>query len=388
MRQRLVVAAAMFVAFAAASGCATAASKSSWTDVERVVAVGDVHGDYAQFVRVLTDSQLIDDEGDWSGGKAHLVQIGDVLDRGPDSRKAMDLLMKLEKQARRRGGYVHALIGNHEAMNLIGDLRYVHPGEYAAFAGRKARSLQSDYYRTVVNYIKENTPEEEWPVFDEAYEEKFRERHPLGFVEHMKAFSTSGKYGRWIRKHNTVVRINDTLYVHGGLSGKYSELSLDQINEQIRRELASPELVTEASMIRDPNGPLWYRGLALNDDELAAEEQRVADMLAARDARRIVVAHTPLTGAVVPRFDARVIAVDVGLAAYYGGRVACLVIENGEMYALHRGVRIDLPAQDEQVESYLRKAAELDPQPSPILEYLEKLSEEAAAVPETVPEEN
>src|SRR5207248_1697127 len=105
-----------------------------WTGVERIVAVGDVHGDYEQFTGVLASAGLIDGHGDWTGGKTHLVQNGDIVDRGPDSRAVMDLLMKLEKQAAAAGGAVHALIGNHEAMNVYGDLRYVSPGEFASYA--------------------------------------------------------------------------------------------------------------------------------------------------------------------------------------------------------------------------------------------------------------
>src|SRR5579864_4282595 len=104
-----------------------------WSGVERIVAVGDVHGDYDQLEAVLKTAGLIDAQGNWAGGKTHLVQTGDILDRGPDSRKCMDLLMRLEKQAEEAGGYVHALIGNHEAMNVYGDLRYTSPGEFAAF---------------------------------------------------------------------------------------------------------------------------------------------------------------------------------------------------------------------------------------------------------------
>src|SRR5256885_1640875 len=89
------------------------------TGVERVVAVGDIHGDADQLVAVLRSASLIDDKGAWSGGKAHLVQTGDILDRGPDSRRAMDILMRLEIEATKAGGAVHALIGNHEAMNLL-----------------------------------------------------------------------------------------------------------------------------------------------------------------------------------------------------------------------------------------------------------------------------
>ena len=83
---------------------------------------------------MLASAGLIDGNGNWTGGKTHLVQTGDVVDRGPDSRAVMDLLMKLEKQAAAAGGAVHALIGNHEAMDVYGDLRYVSPGEFASYA--------------------------------------------------------------------------------------------------------------------------------------------------------------------------------------------------------------------------------------------------------------
>src|SRR5262245_33598569 len=110
----------------------TFAADVVFTGVERVVAVGDVHGDFGAFVGVLRAAGVIDQKNKWTGGKTHLVQTGDVPDRGADSRKVMDLLMDLEKQAPKAGGRVHALIGNHEAMNLYGDLRYVVPGEFAA----------------------------------------------------------------------------------------------------------------------------------------------------------------------------------------------------------------------------------------------------------------
>ena len=97
----------------------------------RLVVVSDVHGDLGQFVTVLTQAGVIDGARKWTGGTTVVVQTGDVPDRGPDSRKVMDLLMDLEKQARKAGGVVHALLGNHEVMNMVGDLRYVTPEEYA-----------------------------------------------------------------------------------------------------------------------------------------------------------------------------------------------------------------------------------------------------------------
>ena len=95
-------------------------------------------------VEALTAAEIVDGELAWSGADAHLVIVGDILDRGPDSRAAMDLLMKLETEAEAAGGRVHVLIGNHEAMNLVGDLRYVAAAEYAAFAEEEQAEERAD----------------------------------------------------------------------------------------------------------------------------------------------------------------------------------------------------------------------------------------------------
>ena len=126
------------------------AGQDVWKGVERIVAIGDVHGDYEQFVALLDSAGLINAKQEWTGGKTHLVQTGDVLDRGPESRKVMDLLMRLEREARKAGGYVHALIGNHEAMNMYGDLRYVSPEEYAAFRDEKSEKKRDLFYNSIL----------------------------------------------------------------------------------------------------------------------------------------------------------------------------------------------------------------------------------------------
>jgi len=250
--------------------------------VERIVAVGDVHGDYGQLVRALRAAQIIDSENRWIAGKVRLVQTGDVLDRGPDSRKAMDLLMSLEVQAARAGGAVHALIGNHEAMVLAGDWRYVHPGEEKAFGGAEA----------------------------------FR-----------KAMGPEGRYGRWIRSHNAIVKINDILFVHAGLRADYLDRSLAEINETVRRELR--EGVT-TGLCWDERGPLWDRFLSLGDEEVVARE--LDAVLRRHGASRMVVAHTVETEGVTARAGGRLLRIDVGMSSYYGGPAACLVIENGDLY--------------------------------------------------------
>ena len=193
--------------------------------MERIVAVGDVHGDYEQFVKLLRGAGLLDEKDNWAGGKAHLVQTGDVPDRGPRSRDVMDLLMKLEKQAKKAGGYVHALIGNHEAMNMYGDLRYVHVGEFAAFKTKGSKALRDNFYRQNVKELRQNQPRGQSPEFGPDHKRRWEENFELGWFEHRLGFGARGKYGRWITRHNAVVKINATLFLHGG---DRAELRLDE----------------------------------------------------------------------------------------------------------------------------------------------------------------
>ena len=346
------------------SGKTAAAVPGVWTGVDRVVAVGDLHGDYRQFATLLRSAGVIDDAANWSGGRTHLVQTGDVVDEGPDSRHIMDLLMKLEDQAKAAGGMVHCLIGNHEAMDVYGDLRFVSPAGYQEFAGvnsLETRERAYGVYRTdQENYAAlrkkpaaEMMPKDEWNL-----------QHPPGFFEHREAFGPLAKYGKWLLSHDTVIRINDTLYSHAGIGPKYAGMALVAMNDAVRKELANPD-TTAGGIATDMQGPLWYRGLAGN----TAADTGLDSTLKQFGALREVVGHVDAGSAVTPRFGNRVILIDVGLSRGpdNAGRQACLIEEKGQLYALHRGVRIPLP-KDESTDMlrYLKQAAALDPEPSPL----------------------
>jgi hypothetical protein len=113
-----------------------------WEGIQRVVVIPDIHGAYPEFVRLLQATSIVDDSLSWSGGTSHLVSLGDLLDRGAESRKVMDLLMRLQSESLEAGGYVHVVAGNHELMNLIGDLRYVSKEEYGAFAADESDAMR------------------------------------------------------------------------------------------------------------------------------------------------------------------------------------------------------------------------------------------------------
>jgi hypothetical protein len=343
---------------------ATPVQQDVWTGVERVVAVGDVHGDYVNFVALLQKAGIVDRKANWIGGKSHLVQLGDVVDRGAESRKVMDLLMKLGRQSERAGGRVHTLIGNHDAMNVYGDLRYVSAGEFDAFRTSRSEELRNALYERHVESLKRNPPAEGLPLFDRAYREQWNSGMPLGFVEHRLAFAPNGKYGKWIRGLNAMIKIDDTLFVHAGLSPKYAEATIQAINAEVRKGLDG-STDQERGAASDPEGPLWYRGLATGDETALAGH--VDGLLKKHGIARIAIGHTVVDGAVMPRFGGKVVAVDAGLGELYGARSACLLIEHGVPFALHRGTKLALP--DESVPSllrYLKTAAGLDPPPSPL----------------------
>ena len=348
-----------FVCLFLASSLYAPAAQDVWTGIGRIVAVGDVHGDYDQLLSILRAASVIDGKGKWIGGKTHLVQTGDVVDRGPDSRKVMDLLMALEKQAGKAGGRVHALIGNHEAMNVYGDFRYTSSAEYAAFRGPDSERLRDLFWQFYLEQLRASSPE---TMVDAAYRAKWEVEHPLGFVEHRQEFAPQGTYGKWILSHNVVIRINDSLFMHAGISPAYASTPLRRINDRIREELQGFARLI-GGMATDEEGPLWYTGL------LKSEEgplwRHVDTMLANFGVTRIVVSHLTTAGAVMPRFEGKVIGIDVGLSRVYGGPPACLLVESGRFYVIHRGSKLELPlGPGADVAAYLKRVEALEPQGS------------------------
>ncbi len=350
------------LSFLLAAGLAQAKAKKVddyyWTGVERVVAIGDLHGDYEQYIAVMKSAGLIDKKGKWAGGKTHLVQTGDITDRGPDSRKIIDHLVKLAKQARNKGGYIHMLIGNHEAMNVVGDLRYVSDGEYKAFAGRNSARFQELQWQRQVEWMRTNVPEfEEMDL--EAYRLEWEKQVPLGWVEHRQAWSLNGDYGEWVKNNKVAIRINDTIFLHGGISAKYCRDSLQSLTEQVMVAMANhdPAVIT---IVNDPLGPLWYRGLANEDESDEIYSQTLDNILNRYGIKRIVIGHSPTGGVVWPRFDQRVIANDTGIAAYYGAHKGLLELTPDGAFAIYGDLKIPLPGRNDERVEYLRAVIEAD----------------------------
>ena len=328
-----------------------------WIGVERVVAIGDLHGDYGQYIKVMQSAGLLDKKGKWSGGKTHLVQTGDITDRGADSRKIIDHLVKLAKQAKRKGGYVHLLIGNHETMNVIGDLRYVTEGEFNAFTTRNSQRMQDLQWERQLEWMRANILTFEEINLD-TYRQEWEQNVPLGWVEHRIAWVLTGAYGGWVKDNPVAIQVNDSIFLHGGISAEYCKFSLRSLTEQVMvaMENYDPSITT---IVNDELGPLWYRGLA-QEDEADVFSQTLDNILDRYGAKRIVVGHTPTGGVVWPRFDQRVIVNDTGIAAYYGSHKGVLELTADGATAIYGDQRIPLPVNNSGREDYLRAVIEAD----------------------------
>ena len=352
---------------------------------QRVVAVADVHGAYQEFLGILQRMNLIDANHKWAGGSTIFVQVGDVPDRGPETRKALELLMELEREAPAQGGKVIPLLGNHEVMQMMGDLRYTTPADFQSFATDESDKVREAAYGDYRKFIAARRPAQNVPD-EEALHQQWLARHPLGFLEQRDAYAPNGVYGRWLRTHDAVAQVGDVLFMHAGLDPELRVRSVEDLNKKIRSEIADfdklwqvltqkkviwrymtleealnqAKLAFEAQsgsigsmgypgdiegmrqMLDLPNtllmssrSPLWYRGLALEPEE--RNEKGLNKMLDRLDARYIVVGHTVLPKfTVTARFNNRVFLIDTGmLKSYYGGRASALEIQGGKFTAYY-----------------------------------------------------
>lgn len=330
-----------------------------WTGVERVVAVADLHGDFDRFVFILAHPQvhLIDEDLHWAGGRAHLVQLGDVMDRGPRAKDILDLLMRLEKEAAAAGGMVHMLLGNHEEMNITG-IALDYPGyvtveQFVAFLPEDFRRQRDEaYLKTLPAEDRKRAELEGLNIFvDDGYRAFWQTLMTSRDSQATRAYviGFNSKYGDWLVRQNTVIKINGVVYVHGGISEAMSKWPIREMNQVMRQELEffqgrmrSPQQYAKPfhpRLVYDPGSPLWYRGLATKNEKTA--EAEVDRILANLEAKAIVVGHNfmaypggasqTLARQSVSRFHEKVWVMDTGISmTSYAGLPSALIYENGQ----------------------------------------------------------
>ncbi len=242
-------------------------------------------------IQVLQLAGLTDATGKWTGGNATLVQTGDTTDRGPDSKAIIDLIQALIPQAEAAGGRVVPLLGNHEVMNLLGDWRYVHPGDVDQFGGLEARK---------------------------------------------QALSPSGAYGRWLATRDVVAMVDGNVFVHGGVTPVYAKLGIQGINDA-----AHQAIISRGCAVLEDTGPLWFRDFVSAPEEVACPA--LDQSLGALQAKRMVVGHTTRrNGKVEARCGGKLLVIDIGIADHYGANLGAIELTGDDAKALYPSGTVDL----------------------------------------------
>ena len=265
--------------------------RSEYKKVTKQIAISDIEGNFGPFRKLLTANGVIDDNFNWTFGNGHLVLTGDFFDRGNQVTEVLWLIYSLEEKAKEAGGYVHFILGNHEIMNMSGDLRYV----------------QSKYKEIAV-------------LLGERYEDLYGENSELG---------------RWLRSKNIVEKIGNILYTHGGISQEVNnmDVTIEQINELSRPYYADSLYQyndKRLNILYGDFGPFWYRGYY--QGVAKASPQQIDSTLSKFNISHIATGHTVIADTISVSYNGKVFDTDVHHAA---GKSEALLIEDGKFFRVN-----------------------------------------------------
>lgn len=275
----------------------------------RVVAIGDIHADIGALRRAFQLAGATNASDEWIGGTLTIVQLGDLIGRGDEERQVLDYVFEMQHKAAAAGGAVHALIGNHEVFGGRVDNQAVGPNPFPA-----------------------------WEEVDGLRRDDPRLLHlPPHARARGAALMAGGPYARRIAAFPVVLKIGDTVFVHGGVVPRWARYGIERINHEVRQWLMGLAPEPDAALgVDDGDRVMWTRQFSANVG--AADCAVLEESLRILGARRMVVAHT-VHAEITARCDGRVWAVDVGMSRAYGGQVQVLEIVN------NRTPRVIQPAE-------------------------------------------
>jgi hypothetical protein len=257
-----------------------------WDDPDRMVAIGDLHGDLDKTREALRLAGAIDENDSWIGGELVVVQTGDICDRGPYDRAIFDLLERLAAEAHDVGGAVHRVLGNHELLNVVGNMDYVAPGGFWAFADMYDMFVDDP---TLAGY----------PAF---------ERPRRG------AMRPAGPYALVFAEADVGLRIGRTVFVHGSLLPDHAEYGIERMSDETRAWLRG-ERPEPPAIITGVETPLTSRRFGYDPDEEDCDV--AAEALDAAGAARMVIGHTIQYDGINSACDGLVWRIDTGMSSYY-----------------------------------------------------------------------
>ena len=262
----------------------------NYNDVDSLIAISDVHGQFSKYADILQANGVIDKDLNWKFGKGHLVYLGDAFDRGDRVTELLWHLFTLEKQAEKAGGMVHIILGNHDDMALSGDQRYMN--------------------------------------------EKYRKVEELTKTNYSDLYSGNSVLGKWLRSKPVIITVNDILFVHAGISIDMVRLKLTakQANKLLSGKIIGKEVAPDnknklIELLAGDNGPLWYRGYF---DDSTFNESRTDSILTFYDSKHIVVGHTTFKNIKV-LYNNKIIGIDTGIGYNHPGEV--FIYKEGIFYS-------------------------------------------------------
>ncbi|MDE1206853.1 metallophosphoesterase [Tenacibaculum larymnensis] len=262
--------------------------KAVFNNIRKIAALSDIHGQYDLAIEILKNNKVIDSKLNWNFGKGHLIIVGDIFDRGDKVNETLWLIYKLEHQAKRKGGRVHFLLGNHEYMILHKDLRYIN--------------------------------------------EKYKLTSKLLNVDYDELYGKKTLIGRWLRSKPTIVKINNNVFVHGGISKDFlaqNDFNIKNINDIMRSSIdRSKKEMKSTDFYKTYYGNtslIWYRGYFRDN----LKDKDISDILTDISSKHIIVGHCS-NKEVVSLFNNKVFGVDSSIKKGEYGEL--LFIKNGKYF--------------------------------------------------------
>ena len=279
--------------------------KSEYSRVKNMVVLSDIEGNFAAFKKLLQATKVIDEDLNWTFGDGNLVLVGDFFDRGLQVTEVLWFIYYLEEKAKAAGGYIHFILGNHEIMNLSGDVRYV--------------------------------------------QQKYIDNAALINQKYVTLYDENTELGRWLRTKNIVEKIGDIVFTHGGISGI---INMMNISIPVINKLARPYYADSTFKFSDPRldiiygdpGPFWYRGYyAQNNPDILLQ---IDSTLSQFGANHIITGHTIVSDTISVWYNGKLLNTDVHHA---GGKSEALLIENGKYYRVNQeGKKVLLEAMKQK----------------------------------------
>jgi hypothetical protein len=269
----------------------------------RIVVVGDLHADISAAKNALILAGAINENNDWIGGELVIIQLGDLIGRSYEEKQVLDFIFDIQEKSKVVGGQFHILIGNHEVFGAELELKWVHENAFASFDGMPGLDLHDHRLSHI----------------------------PISKKSRSAALIAGGYYAKKFSNFPAVLKLGDTIYVHGGITPYWAKYGIDRINAEVKQWFAGEIKQPPSALGRDPGNPndnvMMSRHFSRDVDD---NDCSMLDMsLKILGAKRMIVAHS-VQDVITSYCDKRAWAIDVGMSRYYSGKIQILEIINDQ----------------------------------------------------------